>query len=80
MNTVLIVEDEEHLAEGLRFNLEAEGYQAEIAADGESAEVELATSDDADGYRHRAGVTLTDPRTIEATAPTWWDAWRAVYL
>jgi len=43
-------------------------------------EVELATSDDADGYRHRAGVTLTDPRTIEATAPRWWDAWRAVYL
>ena len=43
-------------------------------------EVELATSDDADVYRHRAGVTLTDPRTIEATAPTWWDAWRAVYL
>jgi two-component system alkaline phosphatase synthesis response regulator PhoP len=41
MNTVLIVEDEEHLAEGLRFNLEAEGYQAEIAADGESALAKL---------------------------------------
>ena len=26
---VLIVEDEQHLAEGLRFNLEAEGYEAE---------------------------------------------------
>ena len=25
---VLIVEDEQHLAEGLRFNLEAEGYRA----------------------------------------------------
>ena len=43
-------------------------------------EVELATSDDADVYRHRTGVTLTDPRTIESTAPTWWDAWRAIYL
>ena len=29
-------------------------------------EVELATSDHADVYRHRAGVTLTDPRTIES--------------
>lgn len=31
---ILIVEDEQHLADGLRFNLEAEGYVAEIAADG----------------------------------------------
>jgi two-component system alkaline phosphatase synthesis response regulator PhoP len=37
MNSVLIVEDEQHLAEGLRFNLEAEGYRAEIASDGETA-------------------------------------------
>ena len=34
---ILIVEDEQHLADGLRFNLEAEGYEAEIAADGEVA-------------------------------------------
>lgn len=34
---VLIVEDEEHLAEGLKFNLEAEGYRASIARDGETA-------------------------------------------
>jgi DNA-binding response OmpR family regulator len=34
---ILIVEDEEHLADGLRFNLEAEGYEAAIAADGERA-------------------------------------------
>ena len=27
---VLVVEDEQHLADGLRFNLEAEGYAAEI--------------------------------------------------
>lgn len=37
MNPVLIVEDEIHLAEGLRFNLEAEGYQVKVAVDGESA-------------------------------------------
>lgn len=34
---VLIVEDEQHLADGLRFNLEAEGYDADIAGDGETA-------------------------------------------
>jgi two-component system, OmpR family, alkaline phosphatase synthesis response regulator PhoP len=37
LSTVLIVEDEKHLAEGLRFNLEAEGYEVETAADGETA-------------------------------------------
>jgi len=31
---ILVVEDEEHLAEGLRFNLEAEGYEVAIAPDG----------------------------------------------
>jgi len=37
MSKVLIVEDEQHLANGLRFNLEAEGYEVEIASDGEMA-------------------------------------------
>jgi DNA-binding response OmpR family regulator len=37
MTTVLIVEDEKHLADGLRFNLEAEGYKVEVAGDGETA-------------------------------------------
>jgi DNA-binding response OmpR family regulator len=37
MNSVLIVEDEKHLADGLRFNLEAEGYKVEVAGDGETA-------------------------------------------
>lgn len=31
------MEDEKHLAEGLKFNLETEGYEAEIAEDGEIA-------------------------------------------
>ncbi|MFN0277078.1 MAG: response regulator transcription factor [Pyrinomonadaceae bacterium] len=34
---ILIVEDEEHLADGLRFNLEAEGFEVEIAPDGDDA-------------------------------------------
>jgi two-component system, OmpR family, alkaline phosphatase synthesis response regulator PhoP len=37
VHRVLIVEDEQHLAEGLRFNLEAEGYQAEVVDTGEAA-------------------------------------------
>ena len=37
MKRILVVEDEAHLAMGLRFNLEAEGYAAEIAASGEQA-------------------------------------------
>src|SRR5947209_308681 len=37
MSSILIVEDEEHLANGLRFNLEAEGYKVALAGDGESA-------------------------------------------
>jgi DNA-binding response OmpR family regulator len=37
MTAVLVVEDEKHLADGLRFNLEAEGYKVEVAGDGETA-------------------------------------------
>jgi DNA-binding response OmpR family regulator len=37
MSRVLIVEDEEHLALGLKFNLEAEGLEAEVAGEGETA-------------------------------------------
>jgi len=37
MSRVLIVEDEAHLAKGLRFNLEAEGHSVEVAPDGETA-------------------------------------------
>ena len=35
--SILIVEDETHLAQGLLYNLRAEGYTVEIAGDGESA-------------------------------------------
>jgi DNA-binding response OmpR family regulator len=37
MSRVLVVEDEQHLADGLRFNLEAEGYEVELAETGEAA-------------------------------------------
>ncbi len=37
MSRVLVVEDEAHLADGLRFNLQAEGHAVEVAADGETA-------------------------------------------
>src|SRR6201996_8082214 len=45
---ILVVEDEAHLAQGLLFNLRAEGYTAELAVDGETAlEVIAADSIDA---------------------------------
>jgi DNA-binding response OmpR family regulator len=37
VSRVLIVEDEAHLANGLRFNLEAEGHAVEVVGDGETA-------------------------------------------
>ena len=37
MHRVLIVEDEQHLADGLRFNLEAEGYAVDVVETGELA-------------------------------------------
>jgi two-component system, OmpR family, alkaline phosphatase synthesis response regulator PhoP len=42
MNRILIVEDERHLADGLRFNLEAESYDADIVETGEEAIERLA--------------------------------------
>jgi DNA-binding response OmpR family regulator len=46
MSKVLVVEDEQHLADGLRFNLEAEGYQVQLTDTGESA-LEVLRSDPA---------------------------------
>jgi two-component system, OmpR family, alkaline phosphatase synthesis response regulator PhoP len=46
MSKVLVVEDEQHLADGLRFNLEAEGYQVQVTDTGESA-LEVLKSDPA---------------------------------
>jgi two-component system, OmpR family, alkaline phosphatase synthesis response regulator PhoP len=37
MSRVLVVEDESHLANGLSYNLEAEGHSVEVVGDGEAA-------------------------------------------
>ncbi|MFM2125824.1 MAG: hypothetical protein RL328_2275 [Acidobacteriota bacterium] len=37
MSRILVVEDEKHLADGLRFNLEAEGYAVRVEETGEGA-------------------------------------------
>lgn len=37
MSRILVVEDEKHLADGLRFNLEAEGFSVDISESGEDA-------------------------------------------
>lgn len=37
MSTILVVEDEKHIAQGLRFNLEAEGHEVTLAETGEDA-------------------------------------------
>lgn len=37
MEQILVVEDEEHLAIGIKYNLEAEGYRVTVARDGRSA-------------------------------------------
>lgn len=43
MPRILIVEDDPHLAEGLRYNLEREGYEVDVAADGAGAWARLQT-------------------------------------
>lgn len=42
---ILVIEDEQHLAQGLRFNLEAEGHEVEVAGTGERG-LELAPAAD----------------------------------
>src|SRR5919198_5594040 len=37
MPRILLVEDEVHLARGIQFNLELEGYEVEVAGDGAQA-------------------------------------------
>ena len=44
MTRILVVEDEEHLAQGLRFNLEAEGYDVATAESGERGLAEIHAS------------------------------------
>ena len=46
---ILIVEDEQHLADGLKFNLDAEGYMADVVDTGEAA-LERLTGAEPHGY------------------------------
>jgi D-amino peptidase len=43
-------------------------------------EVDLATPDHAEPYRHRANVTISDGRRLTSQAPTWLEAWRQFYV
>jgi DNA-binding response OmpR family regulator len=47
MTRILVVEDEAHLAEGLRFNLEQEGYSVQVVGNGEEALERLLKSKEA---------------------------------
>ena len=55
MSRVLIVEDEEHLAAGLRLNLEAEGFDVDVEENGQVALERLTTGPSAGRLqtRHR---------------------------
>ena len=41
MANILVIEDEHHLAQGLRFNLEADGHSVAVTGDGESGLAQL---------------------------------------
>lgn len=68
MSRVLIVEDEAHLAKGLRFNLEAEGHSVEVAADGEEA-LDLLVGPSGAGSAHRAGRQEFDAVVLDVMLP-----------
>ena len=54
---ILVVEDEEHLAIGIKYNLEAEGYQVTTAGDGPTALKKIEDGGDIDGDTY-GGVDL----------------------
>jgi DNA-binding response OmpR family regulator len=54
MSNILVVEDEAHLAQGLRFNLEADGHRVEVLGTGEAA-LELLASPE-----HQIDVAVLD--------------------
>ena len=56
---ILIVEDEQHIAEGLRFNLEAEGYRVKVVETGEAA-LELLLPDATGASREAFDLMVLD--------------------
>ncbi len=57
---VVLVEDEDHLAQGLLFNLQAEGYHVHLETDGESALAWLLT--------HTVPTSLADSAAVQPAA------------
>lgn len=57
---VLIVEDERHLAEGLRFNLEVEGYSVEVVETGEEALDRMLSTEKPEDAEQRIEAILLD--------------------
>jgi len=48
MSHILVVDDEEHLAVGIKFNLEAEGFQVTVATSGIEAIDAVESADSVD--------------------------------
>ncbi|MBV8052277.1 MAG: response regulator, partial [Acidobacteriaceae bacterium] len=69
MSHVLIVEDEAHLARGLRFNLEAEGHSVEVVGDGESALQRLLGLTGENGGRARNHREEVDAVVLDVMLP-----------
>jgi DNA-binding response OmpR family regulator len=60
MPRLLLVEDEEHLAAGIRFNLELEGYEVETIADGLRALERLVPGPDGSGPANPVDLVVLD--------------------
>ena len=68
MSHVLIVEDEAHLANGLRFNLEAEGHKVQVVGDGESA-LNLLLGEKKHGQREKDAQEEFDAIVLDVMLP-----------
>src|SRR5438105_8671917 len=68
MSHVLIVEDEAHLANGLRFNLEAEGHTVKVVGDGESA-LNLLLGEGKHGHRENEKHEEFDAIVLDVMLP-----------
>lgn len=68
MSHVLIVEDEAHLANGLRFNLEAEGHTVQVVGDGESA-LNLLLGEKKHGQREKDAKEEFDAIVLDVMLP-----------
>lgn len=65
---VLVVEDEQHIAEGLRFNLEAEGYRVQVVDTGEAA-LDLLLAEPAGVAREKFASAAFDVVVLDVMLP-----------